>query len=724
MLTPSIALLGNPNSGKTTLFNDLTGGKKPVGNWSGVTVTQQTGLATFDNISFEVIDLPGTYSLTVVEDDAVHDESIPAAFLKSHPVSWVVNVVDAMTIERNLYLTLQALEQNLPVVVVINRLNVLKKQGKTLSLEKLQAALGCPVISTDTLKVQHKLGSGSLFVDKTQSTPCLFSDGHVSAESSPKKWAYPAIIEQQLAGMVEQGHPRWKILRWLEGEKPADPALAQAIATAQWTIETAVGQPADVIIATHRYAFIEHCLRESMTDDRHAIQSSSLDAVLCHRFWGLPCFFAIMYAMFFFAIGIGGALQGIFEWLATFVCSDLLSQGLTLLAAPAWLHVLLVSGLGQAVITLVTFIPVIGAMFLALSFLEESGYMARAAFVMDRLMRAVGLPGKSFVPMIIGFGCNVPAILGTRTLDNRRDRILAVMMSPFMSCGARLAIFTVFVAAFFPRGGQNIVFLLYMIGIAMAVLTGLLLKKTLLRGNNAPFLLDMPRYQWPPLRTLQRASMHRLSRFLINAGKLIIPVCMVIGLLNQITPQGRWVDANDASQSVLSAVGKQMVVVFKPMGIEEDNWPAAVGLLTGLMAKEVVIGTLNALYVTPVATGQAIEQAPEQAYGEMVKRFHGQSNAFAYLLFVLLYFPCMSATAAMLREVQKGWTLFSVSWTTGLAYGIAVGYYQCATFIDHPVQSLLWLSVLGLTGIGTWVGIRYYSRTYLWHKVPTRIVIA
>lgn len=695
MLTPTIALLGNPNSGKTTLFNALTGRKKAVGNWSGVTVTEQMGCGAIDNQAFQVIDLPGTYSLTVIEDDSIHDESVPAAFLKTGDFSFVLNVVDAVTLERQLYLTLQALEQQIPLVLLINRIDLLEKQGKNLSCDRLSSLLGCRVEAINT---------------QDRSKPWLKAllDNPTVLAVKPLRLSYPEIIEAQLKSIP---HPRWQVLRWLEGEKPTLPHLISEIHQAQIAIETALGEPADVSIAKTRYAFIEQYLQDvtvtegsAQSASQHPLPSQQtsfsdkLDAILCHRVWGLPCFFAAMYALFFFAIGVGGAFQEIFESGASFLFVDCVTKGLTALSAPGWLHALLVNGLGLGLTTIVTFIPVIGAMFLALSFLEESGYMARAAFVMDRLMRAVGLPGKSFVPMIIGFGCNVPAILGTRTLDNRRDRILAVMMSPFMSCGARLAIFTVFVAAFFPRGGQNIVFLLYIIGIAMAVLTGLFLKKTLLRGNNAPFILEMPRFQWPQLRLLRRMSWHRLKRFILNAGKLILPVCMVIGLCDQ---QG-------SPDSVLAWIGQAIVPVFEPMGITPDNWPAAVGLLTGLMAKEVVIGTLNALYATP---------------GDLVTHFQAQANAFAYLLFVLLYFPCMSATAAMLREVQKGWTLFSVCWTTGLAYAVAVGFYQCATFKDHPLQSLIWLGVITAAAAATWYGIRGYSRAHLWQKVPTRVVL-
>jgi len=393
---------------------------------------------------------------------------------------------------------------------------------------------------------------------------------------------------------------------------------------------------------------------------------------------------------------------------------------------PHWLVALLAHGAGRGINTTLTFVPVIGSMFLLLAFLESSGYMARAAFVVDRAMRFMGLPGKSFVPMIVGFGCNVPGIMAARTLENQRDRILTIMMSPFMSCGARLAIYAVFTAAFFPIGGQNVVFALYLIGIFMAVLTGLLLRKTVLKGDPAELVMEMPSYHWPKPSLLWRQSWFRLKHFVIRAGKLIVPICMILGALNHIaTP-------NKPEQSLLATVGKVTTPLFAPMGIKSDNWPATVGLVSGIMAKEVVVGTLNTLYsqnkldtFQPVSLVQGLQQAlnsipknikalPEHlgnplaaavpatetssgVYGEMYRHFGGQIPAFAYLLFVLLYFPCISATAAMARELNMNWAIFSVAWTTGVAYASAVSFYQLATLPQHWVSSLAW--VIGITAV-------------------------
>lgn len=755
----TVALVGNPNCGKTTLFNILTGSSQRVGNWSGVTVERKTGLCIVANQQLDIVDLPGTYTLTRFEGEGPEDEHITSEFLLNGDYSFILNVVDADCIERNLYLTLQCLEQNRPVVIALNRMDLASKSGKTLCIKTLSSQLGCPVIP-----LVARFGQGIEALKSELIKPyCPLAHAKIH---------YPSIVENAISAIIEEyasekipAPARYQILRWLEGEAiPAGTLCAQQIAAMQQQMVLATGQTADVLIAKARYDFIEILLEKATkTKVVPALSAHSLtgylDKIVCHRVWGLPCFLGVMYALFFFAINIGGAFQDFFELTSDALFVEGLAQALHAISAPQWLMALLVSGVGKGISTIVTFVPVIGAMFFALAFLEDCGYMARAAFVMDRLMRAIGLPGKSFVPMIIGFGCNVPAIMGMRTLDNKRDRILAVMMSPFMSCGARLAIFTVFVAAFFPEGGQNIVFLLYLIGIVMAIVTGLLLKNTLLKGEASPLILEIPAYQLPHWQSLWKHSSHRLKRFVFNAGKFILPVCIVMGVLNHIDHQGRWLNTPATQTSLLATVGKQIVPIFAPLGIEEDNWPAAVGLLTGVLAKEVVIGTLNSLYMDPqeeepneafhlserlkiayysigenlLALGNAWQNPikakspdPEMhhhAYGEMVKRFNGKANAFAYLLFVLLYFPCISATAAMLREVQKHWTIFSVCWTTGLAYGMAVFYYQIATISLHPGQSVAW--AVGLVGLGVaaWFGIRYYGQGLFWRTVPTPIVI-
>lgn len=364
-------------------------------------------------------------------------------------------------------------------------------------------------------------------------------------------------------------------------------------------------------------------------------------------------------------------------------------------------------------------------------------------------MLALGLPGKAFVPMIVGFGCNVPAVMGARTLENKRDRILTIMMTPFMSCGARLAIFAVFTSAFFPVGGQNIVFALYLIGIFMAIMTGFLLRATLLKGEPAPLVMELPQYHMPRLRTLLLHAWQRLKGFVYRAGCLIVPICVLLGALNALNLDGTLNAGDGDAHSILSLLGQWVSPLFAPMGIHADNWPATVGLLTGVLAKEVVIGTLNSLYSQLGQLSHAMQQATDfhlwaglsqalhtipqnfakissafinpvlaQAplgtvhpgvYGLMYQRFDGQIGAFAYLLFVLLYFPCVSTMAVMMRELHKGWSIFSALWMTGVAYGTAVTFYQAATFREHVLASSLWITGIALLFATTIIIARRYA---------------
>jgi ferrous iron transport protein B len=406
-----------------------------------------------------------------------------------------------------------------------------------------------------------------------------------------------------------------------------------------------------------------------------------------------------------------------------------------------------------------TFIPIIGSLFLFLSVLEDSGYMARAAFVMDRAMRAVGLPGKAFVPLLVGFGCNVPAIMATRTMESRRDRLLTITMVPFMSCGARLPIYALFAAAFFPVGGQNVVFGLYLIGIAAAVGTGLVMKSTLLKGQSAPFIMELPTYHVPTIKGVLLRTWDRLKGFVIRAGQLIVPMVLVLNVLNSVGADGSFGNEN-SSDSVLSAIGETIAPVFSPFGLDRQNWPAAVGIFTGVLAKEAVVGTLDALYselaraestgaaetdqnsefdlwagvaqamqtipdnlgelgsaitdplgigigdISTAAVAADQQQVAEGTFGAMASRFDGKAGAFAYLLFVLLYFPCVAATAAIFREAGARWAVFVVGWTTGFAYAAATISYQLATFNRHPVSAAAW--VIGLLMLVT--GVVFFMR--------------
>jgi ferrous iron transport protein B len=717
----TIALLGNPNCGKSTLFNALTGGRAHVGNWPGVTVERKSGTFCESGSTIEVIDLPGTYSLTAVSEQQAIDEQIACEAIARGGVGLVVNVVDVNNLQRHLYLTAQLLAMEVPVILAVNRVDVLKKQGGQCDFRQLANLTGCVVVPLCASKKQGitELRQAIMQVlalnEKTQ-FPLIFPDAIEEGISSL----------QSLSG-IEQ---RWQALQVLSGDNQALLRAGnhrEVIAATNAKIEQDCGEEVDILIAGTRYSWAADVEKQTMhlDSEKSNTPQSRLDRWVLHRFLGIPIFLAAMYFMFLFAINFGGAFQDFFDKASEALFVTGTAQVLHAMNSPEWLVAIIANGAGRGINTTLTFIPVIGAMFFFLALLEGSGYMTRSAFVVDRLMRVMGLPGKSFVPMIVGFGCNVPAIMAARTIENHRDRVLTIMMSPFMSCGARLAIFALFTAAFFPVGGQNIVFALYLIGILMAVLTGLALRKTLLRGKPEPLVMEMPAYHRPSFKSLLRPTVYHLKNFLIRAGMVIIPVCMILGALNSIHVGAE--KTASPQKTALASMGQAITPVFGPMGITNENWPATVGLLTGILSKEVVVGTLNTLYSqdasiiaedksvgaglkaavlsvpanvlalteslrNPILASAPIEETHASVFGVMYERFGGQVAAFSYLLFVLLYVPCISATAAMVRELNRRWALFSALWTTGVAYGVAVIFYQSATITQHVFSSLAWIT--------------------------------
>lgn len=718
-----VLLVGNPNCGKTTLFNALTGSNQRVGNWPQVTVEKKTGRCILGDSVVEITDLPGIYSLTAFAMQS-QDEQIASRALINLPFDVIINVIDACHLERHLYLTSQILELGKPVILVLNMMDIARQRRIAIDTKALALTLNCPVI---LLEAHKKIGIAAL---KEAMRASLSSPKALNLSLSKSLEKALQQVESQLEN---QGFSAVKASYYAKRLMEGDVSLKDCEA-----IQPLLSKEADydILFADARYQAIHNLVvtvekRNSNTSEHF---TAKLDRIVLHRYFALPIFLGVMYLMFLFAINVGGAFQDFFD-LGT---DALFVQGTAWLLgkahAPSWLIALLAHGVGKGINTTVTFIPVIAAMFFFLSFLEGSGYMARAAFVVDKLMRFLGLPGKAFVPMIVGFGCNVPAILAARTLDSEQDRLLTVMMSPFMSCSARLAIYAVFVAAFFPQGGQNIVFSLYLLGILMAVLTGFILRKTSLRGQPSPLILELPAYHKPALKRLLRETSLRLRHFLIRATRLIIPVCIILGVLNSLTLQGNIQAGNASADSILSLLAQWVTPLFAPMGLDKANWPATVGLLTGMLAKEVVVGSLNSLYAelgqlanmstasfdlwlslklacgsilhnlselghalfNPLAVSAGDSSLDQPIYGMMAQRFDGKAGAYAYLVFVLLYIPCVSTMAVIRQEANKRMMWFSIIWSFILAYFTAVLIYQLATFSAHPQQSLGWsISILG-----------------------------
>ena len=675
----TIALIGNPNCGKTTLFNNLTGAHQKVGNWPGVTVEKKSGTMMLGDQSVEIVDLPGIYSLE--QDYLGLDEIIARDFLRQENYDLVINIIDATNLERNLVLTQQVLEASQNVVVALNMVDVAQQNGVEIDVAALSKKLGVVVVP-----IVASRGTG---VDglKAHMQECLVEGKKLEPERS-----------------VKVSH---------DTDEATGDKLIRRYHTAKRLVD-------GVMLMTP----VEHSLTEQ------------IDRWVLNRWLGIPFFLFMMYAMFTVAISFGAVFIDFFDILFGAVFVDSSRWLLTWSGFPEWLVVLLADGLGSGIQLVATFIPVIGFLFLCLSMLEDSGYMSRAAFVVDRLMSKLGLPGNAFVPLIVGFGCNVPSVMASRTLGRDSDRLLTIAMAPFMSCGARLTVYALFAAAFFPNNGQNIVFLLYLLGIGMAVLTGWVFRKQIFAAEMTPSFQEMPAYHLPVVRNILLTTWFRLRAFVFRAGKTIVLVVIALSFLNSLGTDGSFGHAN-TDKSALSVVGKTITPLFVPIGLSRDNWPATVGLFTGLFAKEAVVGTLDALYSgseivdlnAPPDINAAVQAAfmsivinisellghlgdplgldmgdlgdqakMAEAQGvntstltNMASLFGSQLAAFSYLVFILLYAPCVAVLGAIAKEAGWRWMALVFCWSTGLAYVTASTVYQLGSFSAHPLFSGLWL---------------------------------
>ncbi len=767
----TIGVVGNPNCGKTTLFNALTGAKQRVGNWPGVTVERKVGSYQFEGVEYEIVDLPGTYALEVTDEEVSLDEKIARDFVHSGEAELIINIVDASNLERNLYLTAQLIEMRSPMVVALNMVDVAETMGMTVDAPAIAERLGCAVVPLVAVENQGIDELKRTLAEVVGAPPV--PNAEVRYEKSLEQAIGELLPKVSDAAATHGADSRWLASRLLEGDDLARRIADLTVVSEETLTGLRVGlaDDVDILLADARYGFAHDVAHETIRrkDQVSRDLSERIDRVILHRALSIPIFLAIMYLMFMFTINIGGSFIEFFDLFAGTVFVDGFAKLLGSVGSPEWLTVLLADGLGGGVQVVATFIPVIAFLYLFLSVLEDSGYMARAAFVMDRAMRAVGLPGKSFVPLIVGFGCNVPAIMATRTLEHHRDRIMTIIMTPFMSCGARLPVYALFAAAFFPIGGQNVVFGLYLIGIAVAVLTGLIMKNTLLHGETTPFVMELPPYHLPTVRGVSTRTWDRTKSFVLRAGKIIVPMVLVLNVLNSVGADGSFGN-EDTESSVLSEVGRAIAPAFSPMGLDEENWPAAVGIFTGILAKEAVVGTLDSMYAAlAAAEAAADEREAEQAFslwagiweaaatipsnlkdalgtwsdplgvgvgdvssveaaaaaqevaagtfGAMAARFDGTAGAFAYLLFILLYFPCTAALAAVYRESGAGWTAFVAAWTTGLAYIVATIYFQASVFERNPTVSAGWIGgmlalFIAVVAALHWWAMREKQRVY------------
>lgn len=743
-----ILTVGNPNSGKTTLFNGLTGAKQQVGNWAGVTVEKKTGRYMHAGDDFALTDLPGIYSLDSGNDSNSIDESIAARAVLTYPADLIINVVDATSLERSLYMTLQLRELGRPMIVVLNKMDALKRERQVLSVDELEKVLGCPVVTlsaTDSKQVlQFKEKLHKLLLQGVALNDVALDYG-TEMETAIKD-LQPMFTSAEVAY-------RALAIRALESDTLVLNGLSEGQRNQVLVQKGNLDLDIDLQVANVRYTFLHQiCKRVRRTEGKLSRSTTeTLDQFILNKWIGIPFFFVVMYLMFMFSINIGSAFIDFFD---IGVGALLVDGGHYLLDdhLPVWLVTILADGIGGGVQTVATFIPVIACLYLFLAMLESSGYMARAAFVLDKVMQKIGLPGKAFVPLVLGFGCNVPSIMATRTLDQERERKLAASMAPFMSCGARLPVYALFAAAFFPGAGQNVVFALYLLGIVAAIFTGLFLKKTLYPGSSDSLLMEMPDYEFPTMQNVLLKTWQKLKRFVLGAGKTIVMVVAILSFLNSLGTDGSFGN-QDSENSVLSKAAQVVTPIFAPIGITQENWPATVGIITGIFAKEAVVGTLNSLYTTPgeeeaaeydlagslkeavmtipdnlaglsfsdplgIEVGDLSDSAAvaeEQAvdasiFGNLKAKFASGHAAFAYLIFILLYTPCVAAMGAYVREFGAPYARFIALWTMGLAYSGATFYYQAAHLADHPARSMVWMVAIILLFVLTYQLLRQVGK--------------
>ena len=655
-----IALAGNPNVGKTTLFNALTGSRQHVGNWPGVTVEKKTGRINRSGHAIEVIDLPGTYSLTACSADEV----VARDYILEERPDVVVQVVDATNLERNLYLTTQIAELGVPVVIALNMADAAEAGGCAIDRERLSALLAIPVVRTVGIR-----GEG---LDD------LLDAAVREAETSPyheHTVGYGNDVEATIASLVgvlaadsdlaERYPLRWLAARLLEGDENALAKVKESPVSSR-VQDILSGTDLDeyeAAMADRRYDVIAAVLPQVRTAGARSMNvSEMIDRVVTDRYLGIPIFLALMWGTFELTFAIAAPFVALIEeglaWLSAAVAGSI---------GPAWLASLVGDGIIGGVGSVLVFVPNIFILFLILSFLEDTGYLARAAFIMDRLMYAIGLPGKAFIPMLIGFGCNVPGIMAARTIEGERDRLITILVNPFISCSARLPVYILFAGAFFGAAAGVVVFLLYVLGIAAAIGSAKLFRHTILPGESSPFIMEMPPYRLPTVWTSLLHMWSRGAMYVRKAGTIVFAGALVVWCLASF-PFGV---EYGSSASLAGALGHLLAPLVAPLGFD---WKIAVALLFGFVAKEVVVGSLGVLYGTG-EEGDALSMALLADPGLSAV------TALALMVFVLLYTPCLATIATIRKETGSWrWTGFSVAYGLVLAWLLALIVGQIAPF--------------------------------------------
>lgn len=674
-----LALVGNPNCGKTTLFNALTGSNQYVGNWPGVTVEKKEGKASVDGKSVTIVDLPGIYSLSPYS----MEEIVARDFIVGEHPDAIIDIIDATNIERNLYLTAQLLELERPMVIALNFMDEVEKRGDRIDVEKLSQQLGVPVIPItarsgknveEMLRVAHR----QMHIGVTVEPDTLYDD-------------YTHRIHHQVGELIhdkayEVGLPaHWASIKLIEGDSLVEKALGldgrtkEKLEAICRDYESAyVLGDRETLIADSRYQFIQKVVSAAVVKGQPhdaLTLSDKIDSIVTHKFLAIPVFLLMMLAMFALTFGPGQILSDGVDFLISDCFAQWVRGVLAVAGTAPWVEALLVDGVIAGVGGVLTFLPQIAILFIFLSFLEDSGYMSRAAFIMDRLLRRFGLSGKAFIPMLMGFGCTVPAVMGARTMENEKDRRMTIMLVPFMSCSARLPVYGLLTAAFFPRYGGLVVFSLYFLGLIFAIISGILLKKLVFKGEPAAFVLELPPYRLPTLKNISLHVWEKVKGFLVKAGTLILAMSVLLWFLQTFgVENGAFCMVSDAEYSILGHIGSFLAPLFKPMGF--GTWQAAVALLSGLIAKEMVVSSMSMFYgFSMTASGATIAAA-------LSGTFQSSLAAYAFLVFVLLYVPCVAAVSTIRKEMNSvKWTLASIGWQLCAAW--------IGSFLVYQIGSLL-----------------------------------
>jgi ferrous iron transport protein B len=665
METITIALAGNPNCGKTTIFNNLTGSRQHVGNWPGVTVEKKEGSFEYDTYRVNVVDLPGTYSLGAYS----LDEVVARDFILSGGADVVINVVDASNLERNLYLTTQLIEMGANVVIALNMFDEAEKKYN-LDTDVLTGLLGIPVVKTvgHINKGTKELVETSIGVARACTTCDL--NLRYGNEIEPHLEEITNRLDD-FTGLNNLRH-RWIAIKLLEEDERVTELVAGNAKSAKLLdevraaiehVRSVVGDDPEVVIADFRYGFVAGLVKEAVRprgpSEARLTVSDRIDRVLTNRIIGLPIFVVLAWAMFQLTFTIANplvkAIELFFEWSGTNVASVLTSAG-----APKIVSSFIVDGAIGGLGSILVFIPNIFLLFLGISIIEDTGYMARVAFLTDRLMHKLGLHGRSFIPMILGFGCNVPAIMATRTLEARRDRMITILVNPLMSCSARLPVYVLFAGAFFTANQGLVVWSLYLLGIVLAIIMAKVFGSTLFRGETAHFVMELPPYRMPTARGTIIHMWERGRLFLRRAGGVIFGIVIVLWGLSNLPPGVEYASAN----SFVGYLGKTVAPVFSPAGFGE--WQSAVALIFGFLAKEVVVGTLGVLY-----------GVGEEGLTYVVQQHFTPLSAYAFMVMTLIYTPCMATVAVIKRETGSWrWTSFAVAYSLVLGWISAVIVYQ------------------------------------------------